>query len=562
MDAFLGLFVQSPLLTLFTCLGVGLVLGKVRVLGISFGAAGALFAALMLSAAVYLAELPNPGTQRDASGEMLEQASIALPAMFNSFALAVFCYMVGISAGPSIVRALRTGWQPVLIALGATAAMAGATVGFGRLFGLDIGEIGGVFAGAGTATAALGVVQAQLLSEGGADAARLADGAAVGYGIGYPVAVVITILFCVAVIEMGRRRPTPEDQARVPPLAVRTVQLEDRDGAPGSRRTVAEIEAAHPLVISRVTNGGGTSVGLPETVVGKGDLLTVTGREDHLDAAAESLGRFATEQPWYDRSEIDYRRITLSRPDLVTIPVGRLDLEGRFGAVVSRVRRGDVDLLATPELKLQVGDRLRVTAPRQRMAEVSDYLGDSERKAGDVNPIGLGLGLTLGMLAALISVPLPGGSALVVGTASGPLIVGTVLGAIGRTGPVVWQLPGNVSAVLNQFSLLLFLVGVGTGAGEHLVAAIQSGAWAGVLAVSVIAVTLHAVAMVAGLRLLLRYGTARTLGGLTGSQLCPGPYGFALERVPDQRVAMGYAMLFPVMMVSKVVIDQLIVVFF
>lgn len=246
----------------------------------------------------------------------------------------------------------------------------------------------------------------------------------------------------------------------------------------------------------------------------------------------------------------------------MTQTVGSLDLTQQFGAVVSRVRRGDLDLLATPDLALQLGDRLRVTAPRQRMSEVGSFLGDSERKAGDINGIGLALGLTIGLLAAFISIPLPGGAALVIGTASGPLIVGTVLGAIGRTGRVLWQLPGTVSATLTQFALLLFLVGVGSGAGEHLVAAVQSGGWVTVLLVNVLTATAHSVVAIVGLRVLLRYGTARTLGGLTGSQLCPGVYGFALERVPDQRVAMGYALLFPVMMVVKVIVDQLLVVFF
>jgi putative transport protein len=560
VDTVLGLFVQSPLLTLFFCVGVGLLLGKVKVLGISFGAAGALFAALGLSAAVYLAALPNPGTQYDAKGHLLAHATVALPSLFTSFALAVFCYMVGISAGPSIVAALRTGWAPLLVALGATAATVAAAVGFGRLFHLSIGEIGGVFAGAGTATAALGVVQSQLTTSGRPEAADLANGAAVGYGIGYPVGVVVTILFAIVVIAWGRHRPTAEDRAAVPPYAVRTIVIGPALDA--RTRTVAQVSDTLGLVVSRITRAGRTVVADRGAAIEPGDLLVVTGREDDLDTAVQRLGAYSVVEPWFDRTDIDFRRITVSTPDLVTRRVADLDLAGRFGAVVSRVRRGDVDLLARPDLRLQLGDRLRVTAPRTQMTEVADYLGDSERKAGDINGIGLGLGLTLGLLAAFVSIPLPGGAALVIGTASGPLIVGTVLGAVGRTGRVVWQLPGTVTATLNQFALLLFLVGVGTGAGEHLVAAIQDGAWLSVLVVNVLAAAAHGLVVLVGVRFVLHLGTARSLGVLSGSQLCPGVYGFALGRVPDERVAMGYAMLFPVMMVVKVIAAQLLVVFF
>ena len=175
-----------------------------------------------------------------------------------------------------------------------------------------------------------------------------------------------------------------------------------------------------------------------------------------------------------DRSDIDFRRITLSNSDYVGRELHELRMEERFDAVVSRVRRGDIDIIATPDLVLQSGDRLRVTAPRERLAEITKDLGDSERTAGDINPIGLGLGLTLGLLLAFVQIPLPGGGTLVLGTATAPLVLGVVLGAIGRTGPMIWALPGNVANTLNQFSLLVFLVAVGTGAGSGLVTALSA----------------------------------------------------------------------------------------
>lgn len=554
MDAILQVFVDNPLLTLFFCVGVGLVLGKIKVAGISFGAAGALFAALGLSSLVYLAELPNDAHQVDATGKILDRASVALPGSFTAFALGVFCYTVGISAGPSIVAAFKTGWKPLLIAVGSIVAMAAAALGTGRLLGLRMGEIAGIYAGTGTATAALGVVQEQFK---GAGSAADVSGASVGYAIGYPVGVTLTILCCVAVIKLGQRFPLPEDTQVQSPMQVRTIEL-GPDLRPVS---VAAAAQQHSFVVSRVTRDGLTKTASTGYLMHPGDLVTVTGRADVLEAAAAKLGRFSTTEPWWDRSEIDYRRITLSNPDLATHTVKSLGLEERFGAVISRARRGDVDLLATPDLPLQMGDRLRVTAPRRAMREVSEYLGDSERAAGDINPIGLGLGFALGLLFGLISIPIGGGSALVIGAASGPLIVGTILGAIGRTGPVVWLLPGNVSNTLNQFSLLLFLVAVGSGAGQSLVSAIQGGQWLAVLVVSAATSLVHAVCIILGVRLLAGYGTARTLGALTGSQLNPGVYGFAYGRMPDPRVALGYALLFPVIMVGKVLVDQLMVAF-
>ncbi len=553
MDAVLGLFVASPLLTLFFCMGAGLLLGKVRFFGISFGAAGALFAALILSSLVYLAKLPNTTGQLDAAGQALEHATIALPASFTTFALAVFCYTVGISAGPSIVAAFRTGWQPVLVATVSIVVMAAVALLSGRALGLGMGEISGIYAGTGTATAALGVVQEVFRAAG---AVADVSGASVGYAIGYPVGVIATILCIVVVLALGERFPAAQDREVVPPMEVRTIRV-DAGG-----RSVADLADTHTLVVARITHDGATRTAARDDVVGAGDLITVTGAQDRLAAAAQTLGAFSTTEPWYDRTDIDFRRVTLSNADLATARVGDLDLHSRFGAVLSRTRRGDLDILATPDVALQLGDRLWVTAPRRHMRALADYLGDSERAVGDINPIGFGLGFALGILAGFLTIPLGGGASLVIGAASGPLIVGTILGAVGRTGPLVWLLPGGVASTLNQFSLLLFLVAVGSGAGQNLVSAVEAGRWVGVVVVSLATALAHAVCVVLGVRVLLRSGTARTLGALTGSQLNPGVYGFAYDRLRDPRVALGYALLFPVIMVGKVVVDQLMVVFF
>lgn len=523
-------FADSPLLTLFTCIGLGSLFGRIRFGPVSFGPAGALFVALALSAL---------------------EPKAALPPIITNLSLCVFCYMVGIAAGPAFIGAIRTGWRLVVVSLTAIATMAGSALVVGRALGFDTGTIAGAFSGAGTATAALGAVQQQLA--GGGD---IPPQPAIGYAVAYPITVLLCILACTYLISAGRRKPTAEDREKVSPIVIRTVEL---TGDPGL--TIHALEERYGAVVSRLTRGGKTVVAHAAEDLNPGDLLTVTAREDVSEKITAELGRLAPQEPWLDRSSIDFRRISLSNPAYVGRELRDLRMEERFDAVVSRVRRGDVDIIATPDLVLCSGDRLRVTAPRERLAEITKELGDSERAAGDINAIGLGLGLALGLMLAFLKIPLPGGGALVLGTATAPLVMGVILGAIGRTGPVVWTLPGNVNNTLNQFSLLIFLVAVGTGAGPGLVKALQSeGLQLVLLGFSIAAA--HALVCVIGLRFVLKYGTARALGGLTGSQLNPAPYAFAMSKVPDQRVAVGYAVLFPVAMIAKVFLAQLMVVFF
>jgi putative transport protein len=523
-------FVESPLLTIFFCLGVGSLFGRIRFGPVAFGPAGALFVALALTAI---------------------EPDISLPPIVTSLSLCVFCYMVGIAAGPSFIGALRTSWQPIVVSVIAIIAMAATALGVGSAFGLDIGTVAGAFSGAGTATPALGAVQDQLTVGG-----DIPPGPAIGYAVAYPITVCLTILACSYLVTAGRRKPTAEDREKVRPIVVRTLELV---GDP--ELSVHGLEARYQAVVSRLTRNGQTVVAHDAEQLTAGDLLTITAREDEVQRLVQDLGRPAEQEPWLDRSEIDFRRITLSNPQYIGRELRDLRLEERFDAVVSRVRRGDTDIIATPDLLLQSGDRLRVTAPRARLAQITKELGDSERAAGDINPIGLGLGLAIGLVLAFVQIPLPSGGDLVLGTATAPLAVGVILGALGRTGPVVWTLPGNVSNTLNQFSLLIFLVAVGAGAGGGLVTALaDEGLQLVVLGIAISVA--HALICVIGLRTVLGFGTARALGGLTGSQLNPAPYAYAMTKVPDQRVAVGYAVLFPVSMIIKVFVAQLMVVYF
>lgn len=523
-------FAESPLLTLFTCIGLGSVLGRIKFGPVSFGPAGALFVALALSAI---------------------EPKAALPPILTSLSLGVFCYMVGIAAGPAFIGAIKSGWRLVVVSLTAVIAMAASGLLVGRALGFDTGTIAGAFSGAGTATAALGAVQQQLAAGG-----DIPPQPAIGYAVAYPITVLLCIMACTYLISAGKRKPTAEDREKVSPIVIRTVEL---TGDPGL--TVHGLEERYGAVVSRLTRGGQTVVAHSAENLVPGDLLTITAREDTHETLTAELGRPAPREPWLDRSAIDFRRISLSNSAYVGRELHDLRMEERFDAVVSRVRRGDVDIIATPDLVLCSGDRLRVTAPRERLAEIAKELGDSEREAGDINAVGLGLGLALGMLLAFLKIPLPGGGALVLGTATAPLLMGVILGAIGRTGPVVWTLPGNVNNTINQFSLLIFLAAVGTGAGPGLVKALQSQAVQLILLGLAISAA-HVLVCVIGLRFILKFGTARSLGGLTGSQLNPAPFAYAMSKVPDQRVAVGYAVLFPVAMIAKVFLAQLMVVFF
>src|SRR5699024_1620595 len=156
----------------------------------------------------------------------------------------------------------------------------------------------------------------------------------------------------------------------------------------------------------------------------------------------------------------------VSDPHIAGRTVAELRIPARFGGIITRIRRGDRDLLALPDMSLQLGDRVRVVVPRERMDEISDLFGDSEKKVTEVDFVTVGLGITAGVGVGLVSVPLGGGAALALGSAAGPLLVGLLLGRIERTGPLVWAMPGAANLTIRQLGLVLFLAAVGLSSGQ------------------------------------------------------------------------------------------------
>jgi putative transport protein len=235
--------------------------------------------------------------------------------------------------------------------------------------------------------------------------------------------------------------------------------------------------------------------------------------------------------------------------------LGDLDLEGRFGATATRLRRGDLDLLARPDLVLEPGDRLQVVAPRAQLSVLGAWLGDSETAVAQIDFVAVALGLAGGIL--LGTVTLPGGITL--GAAGGTLLAGIVLGALGRVRRRTFALGHQASLTLRQVGTVVFLAAVGSRSGAAFAAAAFS--WRG-LATAAAGATVTATAMTvvswAGRRW-LGVDDVTLAGAVAGAQTQPAVLAFAERQTgSDQRVAVGYTALYPAAMVLKIVAAQLV----
>ncbi|MEO6790340.1 MAG: TrkA C-terminal domain-containing protein [Ornithinibacter sp.] len=526
MRPVLHLLADEPLLLLAVLLALGAALGHVKVKEVRLGPAAVLFAALGVSAwaASYAVELE-------------------IPEVIGLFGLILFTYTVGVVSGTHFFSSLRDGWPTMLVVAGALSLVGLLAVGLGRALDIAPGTVAGAYAGALTNTPALA-----------AASARAGDPAlpTVGYSISYLAGVIVML----AASAWALRRPGAD--ARREEIRHVTVRVEVDEPL-----TVAALglEHGHQIAVSRLKREdepGPMIVPAPSEPITSGDLLTIVGPPGLLDDVARRLGHTSSHDIVADRRDLDFRRVTLSSKPLVGRTIAELELEARFGATVSRVRRGDLDLVAHDTFVLAMGDRLRVISPTGRMAEVGTYLGDSDRGMSDINVGGLALGLAGGLALGLVTLPTPGGG-LTIGPAMGTLVVGLVFGRLGRLGPVITSMSHGAAQSLSALGMVTFLAYAGVRAGGTITEALASDAGWRVAVLGLVLTSVGALLLVLGVHVLRRMPWLETAGAIGGAQTQPAILAYVNERTGhDTRVGVAYALVYPVAMITKIVVAQVL----
>ena len=526
LKAMASLFASSPLLALFVVVALGAAIGAIRIGPLRFGAAGALFVGLVVSAL-------HPEV-------VSTHMSIVQP-----MGLAFFVYCVGISAGATFFQDLRK--QTNLLTLTTIVCVVGAVIALagGRLLGLSSGLTSGLFTGALTAAPALDT------------ATRLTgdSNAAVGYAFGYPVGVIGGIL--IVTITVTRKWVGPKDTPSLAGSSLEAVSIHV-----SKHINTRDIDAWRDqrVRLSYLCRDGRTRVTAPGEDLLPGDHVVMVGDPASIKETVPLVGEILDHNLEDDRSDLAFERIVVSNPDVAGRSVSELNVTKRFGAVITRVRRGDLDLLARDDLDLQLGDHVAVVVPTDELDDIAEWLGDSERRVAEVDGMAFGIGLVLGLLLGIVSFPLPGGQGFQLGAAAGPLIVGMLLGALRRTGPLVWTLPAAANLTIRQIGLMLFLAALGLNAGPQFASLLGSPeGWRAALLAAVM-VVVCCVIQALGAKF-LGLSSARAAGGIAGFLGQPAVLQAADARVTDERIEAAYATLFAFAIIIKILLLPVITSF-
>ncbi len=425
----------QPILALFLAIGVGYLVGQINIGGFSLGVGAVLFVGLAI-------------------GAFAPKASIVGPIGLTG--LIMFLYGIGILYGRQFFEGMTgaAGRRYNLLAFVGCVAGLLVALGLGQAFGIKLGHTLGIYAGSMTSTATL---QAAL------DVMKNSD-PSIGYSIAYPFGVIGPIL-CIYFM-------TRHVQPKFPPKAQRFHMGEITLGSDYAGRKLEDVDADLPegVQVTMVHKGGQNVVPSAGLMMTAGDgVMIVADREDAIAEAAARLGKLETGRIVKDRSALDYIRVFVGKASVVGIPLAQLPLPAGFPAHLLHVRRYDTDIVPTPDLTLEFGDRVGVLMPPDRKEEIRKHFGDTVKATAEFSYVTLGLGMVLGVLLGLIPIPVPGVGTVTLGIAGGPLIVALIFGKLRRTGPLLWVIPLPANIVLRNYGLAIFLAAVGINAGRPFV---------------------------------------------------------------------------------------------
>lgn len=529
-----------PLLLLFVVSAVGYLVGRIKIAGSSLGVAAVLFTGLGFGAI-------DPRLQ--------------IPEVILFLGLSMFVYTIGLSSGTAFFKAYqKNGLRNFLFVLTTLVGAGLVAALMWLLFDFSAATITGVYSGSSTNTPALaGVIDYINNAFPDTQAKGMVEEAVIGYSFSYVMGVLGAII-AIMVLErlfridykaeartLRREYPVGED------LSSATVEITNPEVCNVHLRDLFR-QHDWNVVFGRILHDDRVTLSEWASTLELGDVVMLVGSEEDLDKAISTLGKRIDSNLDADRREFDVRRIFVSNPEVVGRTIASLNINERYNAIITRIRRGDTEMLVKGDTMLELGDRIRFIARREDLKELSVLFGDSYEAASKVNLFSFGVGISLGLILGTITFNFGEGLSFKLGYAGGPLVVGLLLGTLRRTGKVVWTLPFSAGLSLQQMGLTLLLCGIGVRSGQAFVQSVSvEGVWI-FLASCVISLSAAFLLLIVGYKLLrLPFSL---LVGMVANQ--PAILDFAASRTGNKIPHYGYAMVFPIALVAKIVISQIL----
>ena len=553
MEFINSLFVEHSALQAIVVLSIisaaGIMLGKIRLFGISLGITFVFFIGIIAG---------NCGISIDK--QMLLYA--------ETFGLVLFVYALGLQVGPGFFSSMRSdGIRLLAPSLALLGIGTGLAILLSIISGVAMSDMTGILCGATTNTPALAAAQ-QTLKQIGCDS----NGATLGCALTYPLGVVGVIL-ALAVLRKFFVKPTDlpgPDNKHKKNVFIASYKVTNPGIFGKTIAEIANINNHNHFVISRMWHNGRVLIPMSNRVLEKDDILLVITKPEETGALQLIFGE-QEQKDWNNEgidwnkidSELTSQRILITRPEINGKKLSSLRLRNNYGINISRVYRSGVQLLATPDLILQLGDRLTVVGEAGDIKRVEHILGNAVKSLNEPNLVSVFIGIILGLVVGSIPIVIPGMSfPIKLGLAGGPIIVGILIGTFGPRLHMVTYTTQSANMMLRALGLILYLACLGLDAGEHFFETIfrpEGLLWLGLgFAITFVPVVL--IGVFALRKIKLDFGSVAGL--LCGSMANPMALNYANESIEGDNPAVAYATVYPVFMFLRVIIIQLMVMLF
>lgn len=526
---------------------VGLGLGKVRFGGISLGVTFVFFAGILAG---------HIGISIDS--QMLNLA--------ESFGLVIFVYALGLQVGPGFFSSLRKGGIELnMMAFGVIVLGTLLAIVFSVVMNVSLPDMVGILCGATTNTPALGAAQQTLKQLG-----LPSNGPALSCALTYPLGVIGVILAILVVRKLFVRGQEldKEEKEEINKPYIAAFQVHNPAIFRMSVKNLAAISKTK-FVISRLWRQGRVTIPTSDKIVEEGDRLLVITSEKDIPALTILFGE--QENTDWNKKDIDWnaidsqlvsQRIIVTRPEINGKKLGALRLRNTYGINISRVYRSGVQLLATPELVLQMGDRLTVVGEAAAIHNVEKVLGNVVKSLKEPNLVTIFIGIVLGLIIGAIPISFPGITTPVkLGLAGGPIIIGILMGTFGPRLHMVTYTTRSANLMLRALGLSMYLACLGLDAGAHFFETVvrpEGVLWIALgFALTFIPVIIMAVVSLKWMK--MDFGSVS--GMLCGSMANPMALNYVNDTIPGDNPSVAYATVYPISMFIRVIVAQLILMF-
>lgn len=483
----------------------------------------------------------------------------------KNFGLILFVYSIGLQVGPSFSPFGKSGLKLNLLAIAIVVLGCACTVGLHYLTGIDMATMAGIMSGAVMNTPSLGAVQQAASDIFGS----VSPDIAMGYALAYPLSIVGLILsfelirFCCRVdLRREDEKLRLEHVSEAEPICV-DIRLSITEAI--SLKQLYDLCPIDHMLVSRVTRTDGADELVNfATVFFPGDIIRIVSDKRH-ESALNALGK-VTHYGFRGRERSDHlisRRVVVTRTECNGKRLSTFDVRHRYHATITRINRAGVELLATPDFVLQLGDRIMVVGDRDDVRHVADIFGNELKRLDLPNLMPIFFGIFMGVLLGSLPIVLPGlNQPFKLGLAGGSLIVALLIGRFGPYYNMVTFATTSANMMLRQVGLTMFLAAVGLSVGDGFVPMIINGGYMWIVygfAITMIPLLIVGFIAYKGMKINFFKVVGLLIGAMTGAPALG--YAESLSSHNDQ-ASVTYATVYPLTMFLRVMAGQMLVVFF